>query len=201
MKLLDFNFCAGSLESLLQGSKISRIDWRTLLAEWMYDRIRDDWSTWPPSKKHICRGLYLPSPGRPAPIKLVMFVDTSGSMSDESLERIFGEIRTFRETFPTPFVIIQADAGIQSVDEYDAYEDFNFEKVKIHGRGGTEFISGYNWIEEHFDSEPVAIIHATDGWGKFPRFCRDPVVFLIPKEVEERSDLRQFPEWGRKIIL
>ena len=191
----------GSLESLLQGSKISRIDWRTLLAEWMYDRIRDDWSTWPPSKKHICRGLYLPSPGRPAPIKLVMFVDTSGSMSDESLERIFGEIRTFRETFPTPFVIIQADAGIQSVDEYDAYEDFNFEKVKIHGRGGTEFISGYNWIEEHFDSEPVAIIHATDGWGKFPRFCRDPVVFLIPKEVEERSDLRQFPEWGRKIIL
>ena len=27
------------------------------------------------------------------------------------------------------------------------------------------------------------------------------VVFLIPKEVEERSDLRQFPEWGRKIIL
>ena len=94
----------GSLESLLQGSKISRIDWRTLLAEWMYDRIRDDWSTWPPSKKHICRGLYLPSPGRPAPIKLVMFVDTSGSMSDESLERIFGEIRTFRETFPTPFV-------------------------------------------------------------------------------------------------
>ena len=173
----------GSLESLLQGSKISRIDWRTLLAEWMYDRIRDDWSTWPPSKKHICRGLYLPSPGRPAPIKLVMFVDTSGSMSDESLERIFGEIRTFRETFPTPFVIIQADAGIQSVDEYDAYEDFNFEKVKIHGRGGTEFISGYNWIEEHFDSEPVAIIHATDGWGKFPRFCRDPVVFLIPKEV------------------
>lgn len=40
----------GSLESLLQGSKISRIDWRTLLAEWMYDRIRDDWSTWPPSK-------------------------------------------------------------------------------------------------------------------------------------------------------
>ena len=191
----------GNLESLLQGSKISRIDWRTLLAEWMYDRIRDDWSTWPPSKKHICRGLYLPSPGRPAPIKLVMFVDTSGSMSDESLERIFGEIRTFRETFPTPFVIIQADAGIQSVDEYDAYEDFNFEKVKIHGRGGTEFISGYNWIEEHFDSEPVAIIHATDGWGKFPRFCRDPVVFLIPKEVEERSDLRQFPEWGRKIIL
>ena len=130
-----------------------------------------------------------------------MFVDTSGSMSDESLERIFGEIRTFRETFPTPFVIIQADAGIQSVDEYDAYEDFNFEKVKIHGRGGTEFISSYNWIEEHFDSEPVAIIHATDGWGKFPRFCRDPVVFLIPKEVEERSDLRQFPEWGRKIIL
>lgn len=55
----------GSLESLLQGSKISRIDWRTLLAEWMYDRIRDDWSTWPPSKKHICRGLYLPSPAGP----------------------------------------------------------------------------------------------------------------------------------------
>lgn len=167
----------------------------------MYDRIRDDWSTWPPSKKHICRGLYLPSPGRPAPIKLVMFVDTSGSMSDESLERIFGEIRTFRETFPTPFVIIQADTGIQSVNEYDAYEDFNFEKVKIHGRGGTEFISGYKWIDEHFDLEPVAIIHATDGWGKFPKFCWDPVVFLIPKEVEERSDLRQFPEWGRKIIL
>lgn len=192
----------GSFQAIAAASQSSLIDWRTLLADWMYDRVRDDWSAWPPSKKHIARGLYLPSVGAPAPIRLVMFVDTSGSMSDASLKRIFGEIRSFRETFPTPFSIVQADVGVRRVDEYDAYEDFDFEKIRISGRGGTEFVSGYKWIDERFDAEPVAVIHATDGWGNFPKFCPHPVVFLVPREAAAfDSSLSHFPNWGRRIVI
>jgi len=63
-------------------------------------------------------------------------------------------------------------------------------------------LSGYKWIDEHFDAEPVAVIHATDGWGDFPKFCPHPVAFLVPKEAAAYdSSLSQFPAWGRKILI
>ena len=191
-----------SIKDILEASTEPIIDWRTLLADWMYDRIRDDWSAWPPSKKHIARGFFLPSVGAPAPIRLVMLIDTSASVSDEFLQQIFGEIREFRETFPSAFVIVQADDCIRRIDEYEAYDDFNFSRVEVEGRGGTSFTPAYEWIEDRFDMEPVAVIHATDGFGDFPKDCRQPVVFLIPEEAEKYDRrLPQFPKWGQKIVL
>ena len=46
-----------SLESLLQGSKISRIDWRTLLAEWMYDASATTGARGRLEKAHLPRPL------------------------------------------------------------------------------------------------------------------------------------------------
>lgn len=187
---------------LFKASKKALIDWQTLLADWLYDKVRDDWSTWPPSKKHIARGLYLPSVGQPAPIRLAMLIDTSGSMTDNMLHRIFGEVRAFRDTFPTAFTIIQADVDVARVDDYGPYDDFDERSIKLCGRGGTDFRSSYKWVEAHLAHEPVAIIHATDGWGAFPRRCDHPVIFLIPKEVAKYSPkFDQFPKWGQKVVI
>ena len=45
-------------------------------------------------------------------------------MTDDELSQIYAEIRAFRDTFPSPLVILQCDADIQSVTEYEAFEDF-----------------------------------------------------------------------------
>ncbi|MFZ4604419.1 MAG: DUF2201 family putative metallopeptidase, partial [Caulobacterales bacterium] len=96
------------------------IDWRALLRTWLSDRLRGDWSLWPANKKHVHRGLILPSMSAPAPGHIVFAVDTSGSMSHRDLAPIYAEIAAFRETFPCRLTVVQADAGIKQIERYEA---------------------------------------------------------------------------------
>lgn len=201
-KLQEAGKLPGAFSQLFEASNRSSVNWQALLADWLYDTLKDDWSTWPPAKKHIARGLYLPSVGHPAPIRLVMLIDTSGSMSDEMLQRIFAEVRGFRDTFPTAFTIVQADVQVTRVDDYEPYEDFDETAIKLCGRGGTNFKPCYRWVQKHRSDEPVAIIHATDGWGTFPTECDHPVIFLVPREVAKACpNLPQFPVWGHRVVV
>ena len=145
----------------------SRIDWRAILRSWLVERIKTDWSMWPYSKKHIHRGLFMPSIGIEAPGHIVFAVDTSGSMNDEDLADIFTEIRIYRETFPCKLTVIQADAAIQTVTTYEELDGEEIpKKIILAGRGGTNFIPVFEWITEN--SPGAYLIYATDGYGTFP---------------------------------
>ena len=148
----------------------AKIDWRSLLRQWLFDRIRTDWSLWPPSKKHIHRGFIFPSIGVEAPGMLIFAVDTSASMSNEELSLIFSEIRSFRETFPCKLTVLQADTNVRSVVEFEAMDGSEFpERVKVVGRGGTDFRPVFDWIENNASGSPSALVYATDGYGSFPK--------------------------------
>lgn len=161
----------------------SRIDWRAILRAWLHDRMRSDWSLWPPSKKHLHRGLLLPSVGVEAPGHLVFAVDTSGSMALEELALIYGEVRAFRETFPCSMSVVQADTAIRSVEEYGELDGVEVpQQFQVVGRGGTDFRAVFAWMEERLESSSsstAALIFATDGAGVFPSEPpRWPVVWL-----------------------
>ena len=53
----------GGFETLLRAADTPQIDWRTMLQHWLIDRVKSDWSMWPPSKKYLSQGLYMPSVG------------------------------------------------------------------------------------------------------------------------------------------
>jgi predicted metal-dependent peptidase len=159
------------------------VDWQALLRTWLHDRLRSDWSLWPPSRKHLHRGLVLPSVGTPSPGRLVFAVDTSGSMSDAEIAQIYGEIRAFRETFPCRLAVLQADACVHSVVEYDEMDGSEVpQRVQVVGRGGTDFRPVFEWLEEHGQGSDAAhspLVFATDGYGTFPSAPPDcPVIWL-----------------------
>ena len=155
-----------------------RIDWRALLREWLQDRIKNDWSLWPFSKKHIHRGFMLPSVGIEAPGHIVFAIDTSGSMADEQLAQLFSEVRAYREIFPCQLTVIQADAAIQSVTTYDEMDGLEIPpNVTVVGRGGTDFRPVFRWIEEHAPS--ANLIYATDGFGTFPQVSSGGAVIWL----------------------
>jgi len=171
-------------KSELEASSVSKINWRELLSGWLIDRVKTDWSIWPPSKKFISHGLFLPSVGIEAPGHIVVAVDTSGSMSDSALSDIFAEIREFRESFPTRLTVLQADAEVSSVEEYGVMDGTELPTIqKIKGRGGTSFIPVFNWISEHFRDETIALIYATDGYGNFPKILPwHPCVWIVTSD-------------------
>ena len=150
----------------------AQVDWQALLRTWLHDRLRSDWSLWPPSRKHLHRGLVLPSVGTPSPGRLVFAVDTSGSMSDAEIAQIYGEIRAFRETFPCRLAVLQADARVHSVVEYGEMDGSEVPpRVQAIGRGGTDFRPVFEWLEEQGQAADAAhspLVFATDGYGTFP---------------------------------
>lgn len=159
------------------------IDWRTLLRAWLYDRLRCDWSLWPANKKHIHRGLILPSVGAPAPGHLVFAVDTSRSMTNEQIAAIYEELALFRETFPCRLTVLQVDVVITSREIYEAEDGAEIpERVSIVGRGGTDFRAVFEQIDlggGDGDDSATALIFATDGFGTFPeRPPSIPVLWL-----------------------
>lgn len=172
---------AGLFKSECAAIEESRIDWRDLLRGWLVDRIKNDWSMWPCSKKHLHRGLYMPSLGIEAPGHIIFAIDTSGSMSNEDLAEIFAEVRVYRETYPCRLTILQCDAKIQSITTYEEMDGEEIPpKIQLFGRGGTDFRPVFDWIDEN--AMGAYLIYATDGYGSFPEAEQTGgVIWLLSK--------------------
>jgi len=161
---------AGFFEVEFARAKEKVIDWELLLRRWLFERIRSDWRTFPFSKKHLARGFFMPSLGLDIPSHVVFAIDTSGSMGNEDLAVIAGEVRNFRETFPSRLTVLQCDASIQREETYSAEDPTPTpEKVAIKGRGGTDFRPVFKWVSTQTDTSYPILIYATDGYGSFPQ--------------------------------
>jgi predicted metal-dependent peptidase len=163
----------------------SRIDWRELLRCWLYDRVLSDWRSFPFSRKHLVRGLYMPSIGVEAPGHIVFAIDTSGSMAGETLADIIGELRSFRETFPCRLTMIQCDASIQEIREFESMDGTEIpELLSIKGRGGTAFGPVFDWVAANVQGANLPVlIYATDGYGSFWKGKPEwPVIWLLTDE-------------------
>lgn len=169
---------AGLFKDECAADDARRIDWRAVLRAFLHDRIKGDWQCYPFSKRHLHRGLFMPSPGLSVPGHVVFAIDTSGSMQPEVLAQIHGELCAFRETFPCRLTVLQADARVQSVRTFEAMDGSELpRRMTIHGRGGTDFRPVFEWVARQPDVSVV--IYATDGWGSFPKRVPEvPVIWM-----------------------
>jgi predicted metal-dependent peptidase len=161
----------GLFESEIQQAKGGQVPWRTLLSRFFTGIRRDDYRLFPPNKKHIWRGIYLPSMGAPGPNHIIVAVDTSGSMSDQVLGEILGELDKLRSVTDCTITVIQCDAKIHKVDEFDAFNETKFDRYIFQGRGGTAFEPVFDWIRDKSQRSMFqfdALIYITDGFGSFP---------------------------------
>lgn len=184
---------AGAFRQECRADDAARVDWRALLRAWLADRIKGDWVSFPFSKRMIHRGLFMPSPGMQVPGHVVFAIDTSGSMSGELLGAVMGELRAFREVFPCRLSVLQCDAAIQSVQEYDAMDGGEIPKdLRIKGRGGTDFRPVFDWVQAHAPS--AVVLYATDGVGSFPQ--KAPTHAVIWLHMAPHEDAVKFPFGG-----
>jgi len=175
---------AGYFSQECLASDQTKIDWRGLLRQWLQDRIKSDWSSYPFSKRHIHLGLYLPSMGVEAPGHVVFAIDTSGSMSEGLIGDIVAELRAFRETFPCKLTVLQADTAIREVREYEALDGMEVPKaMKVLGRGGTDFRPVFAWLDQQMFGPSAVVLYATDGYGYYPASDPGwPVIWLLSSD-------------------
>ena len=168
-RLKEMGSKAGQFQIEITAAVKNRADWNVILRRFLHEKVKTDWSMYPPSKKYIWQQIYLPSVGVSSIGTIVFAIDTSGSMSEEELSKSLAEVRMIRASFPCELIIIQCDASIQQVTTYSEFDDTPVSSsIGLKGRGGTDFKPVFQWIDDNH-LHPGVLIYATDGYGTFPK--------------------------------
>lgn len=171
------------------------IPWQHLLARFFSDIRRTDYRLYPFNKKHLWRGIYLPSAGVPGPDHIVLAIDTSGSVTASDLGEFVTELDRLRDTTDCRLTLLHCDATIQRADESNGRGATLLPGGRLAGGGGTSFVPAFDWIAKKMRAGspmPDALIYCTDGLGTFPPFAPDyPVVWIVTRGSNARFPFGQ----------
>ena len=176
----------GLLKKELEMAGAAQIPWQDLLSRFMGGLRRSNFRSFPFNRRHIWRGICLPSVGTPGPEHLVAAVDTSGSMSEPLLSQILSELDRIKSVAECGMSLIECDYDIGRVQEVDPWEtsSLDFNRWQFTGRGGTSLKPPFRWLDQKIENEgliPDAMIYMTDGYGDFPEECPVPTLWVVPE--------------------
>ena len=96
-------------------------------------------------------------------LKIVVAIDTSGSVDDHMIAQIFNEIFAILAKRKHEFTVIECDAQVQRV--YRAQNAGEIQK-KVAGRGGTCFSPVIEYVNNDKYFRDALLIYFTDGFGE-----------------------------------
>jgi predicted metal-dependent peptidase len=153
------------MERLGKKVKAADVDWRFELYNAVNRHMRNNYAFMPPNKKHIYRGIALPSLASDT-LSLCVAVDTSGSINDELLGAFMEEFKTIMTNFPSVRIeLIIADARVHGHYTFQGGEKLDFP---LKGGGGTDYRPVFDYIESELPMTTM-LLYFTDGDGWFPR--------------------------------
>lgn len=126
--------------------------------------------------------------------KLLIVLDTSGSISASQVQSFFQEIHQIWKQ-GHEVIVLECDTAIQVVYPYKGeFPD------KIQGRGGTNYDAALEWANQHYLAD--GIIYFTDAYGpKLKTKSRRPMLWVIARHTKDQDNvfLQHLP--GRKVSI
>ena len=179
-----------SLDRLIDLKKESKISWRELLYRYITNYAKIDYSLMPPNKKHLYRGVALPSVNSKE-LKIAIAIDTSASISKELLDTFLTEVEFILELIPNYEIeLIECDYKIQNTTRLKPMEPLI---VSAKGGGTTDFRPVFKYLEE-LNEDFKLLIYFSDAQGVFPK--NEPLfdtLWVLPKDNEVA--------FGKKIVI
>lgn len=154
-----------------------RLPWRALLARYMMNAARDDYSFQRTSRREgdaMMPRLYSQS------VKVYVAVDTSGSLMDEELREFLTEIGALKGQVRAEVILHACDDKLcpNGPWKFEQWEEITLPPG-VTGGGGTDFRPVFEWLDRT-QSDPDLLVYFTDAEGRFPeREPRYPVVWLV----------------------
>lgn len=163
------------LEQIIDQFTKPQVNWRTVLRSFFTDLIRNDYSWKRPNRRY--EDIYLPSlhdeEGRLEVLNY--YIDTSGSISEEELQKFNTELKAICEDIkPKRLVVINFDEEIQKEIEIDTFRPF--ENLSFKGRGGTDLYCVYKHIKK---TKPTAAIIFTDLFCDPMEPVKTPIIWIV----------------------
>ena len=195
---LNYGLIPGFILKKINEIQKSKLDWRTILNNFIEEDFVD-YSLLPPDRRFSDNDFFLPdfNVKDEKPEKILFMIDTSGSMNQESIQRVYSEVYGAVEQFSGKLEgwLGFFDAAVVEPKPFESISDL--KKITPSGGGGTSFDVIFDYVRDSMkDDPPNSIIILTDGWDNFPDESAAmgiPVLWILT----ENTDV----PWGKKIYL
>lgn len=168
-----------------------QVSWRALLAQYLSNLARDDFSYHRPSRR---QGEAILPALRSAQIDISVAIDTSGSISQEDIDEFVSEIDAIKSNIRASITLMACDDQLEKhhIWRYEPWEELNFP-TSLGGGKGTNFTPVFDHIARQ-DNPDQVLVYFTDAEGIFPEFEPNyPVIWLIKGKASV--------PWGARIQL
>jgi predicted metal-dependent peptidase len=153
-----------SIKRMIKDLTEPQMNWREILQQQIQSTIKDDFSWMRPNKKSWHLSAVLPGQSLRDTIDLVVAIDTSGSMTEEMLRDLLGEVKGIMQQYQDfKIKLFCFDTEVHNVVDFDAYNIEDIDVYEPMGGGGTMFECIYEYLKEH-DIVPKKLLNFTDGY-------------------------------------
>jgi len=178
------------LERMVEELKNPVLPWQQLIAHWLAEHAKDDFSWSKVNTRYAGTGFGLPSLYSQRVGRVLWAIDTSGSMSGPDVVACLSEVQGACDVHKLSGVVVYCDAavcGVQEIEQGDVIpESRSGESVASYmsrasgfqpsGGGGTDFAPVWEWLVKN-DGDIVGAVYLTDGYCS--SFGKDPGVPVL----------------------
>ncbi len=188
----------GHLKDQILASLNAKIDYRKVLKNFRASILSE--------KKHLTRfkpsrrfGFEYMGSKREFTTKLLLAIDTSGSITNQNLKNFYGVINKFFKYGIESIDVLNFDCELQG-------EPVSFKKrqttFNISGRGGTDFQPVFDYAKDHPEYDGVIIL--TDGYANHPQKksgTKAKFVWVLTSEAEYNEHKDWMKQTGKSCFL
>jgi predicted metal-dependent peptidase len=208
MKATGHGSLTAGEKALIKQIVAPSVHWTDELQHLVDEITKDDYTWTRPNNRYIQQGVYLPTMWDQNMSDLVIFVDTSGSLSDRQLAQIMAEIRKIVQAYNVRVIVIYWDTRFKHMELFEPIDVLASDwALNARGRGGTDFSRCWAKLEdlEDINGDPKGIIFFSDfettDWPMgFEPDC--PVVWCqVPDEEGRFNDnyVHHMPDYGSRV--
>ena len=168
---------SGQLSRLTETALAAQVSWRALLAQYLTQAARDDYTWQRPSRRE---GEVIWPSLRSHSGDIHVAIDVSGSVTEEDLAGFLGELNALKGTMPVRITLFACDSDL-AADAPWVFEPWDQLRLprQFAGGGGTTFTPVFDWIAKA-GQQPDSLVYFTDAEGEFPAQAPNyPVLWLV----------------------
>lgn len=186
---------SGQLARLTESALAVQVSWRALLAQYLTQAARDDFTWQRPSRRTEGKSGDVIWPSlRSHSGDIHVALDVSGSVTEGDLAEFLGELNALKGAVPVRITLFACDSDLAEGAPwiFEPWDELRLPR-QFAGGGGTDFTPVFEWIARA-DRQPDSLVFFTDAEGEFPaQPPHYPVLWLVKGKAPV--------PWGRRIQL
>ena len=174
------NLPAG-VKRIIQDMTAPKMNWRELIRMQLESTIKSDYTWLRSSRRGWHMDAVMPGMKLDPMIDIAISIDASGSMGEDILKDVLGEVAGIMEQFPNYRIhVLSFDTQVYNPQQFDSENLEDITGYEIMGGGGTDFDCVFEYFKAN-EIEPKRHIMFTDGypagsWGD-EQYC--DTVFIM----------------------